>query len=823
MMKRFSWLAFFGLSILFTSVACLSGSSAEEVLEEGEVLPNGLLFRPVSFSSPLDGPGIQVHFPGQNKVKVTLRQSDGEPGVARGRKVATLKKQVDLATFADLADGTYDLVLQQGASKWVRDDIVVAGTPVILHDVTSGLVIDFGGLENVQVAVRLDDGLPDSVGGGVWTINRQSGLQTYPILGGSYDVRLRLGATEYVIHGVDCDGGPCAVSGIGETLTVDFGELENVQLALRVSDGEPGTIGGSVWTQNRQSGVADYLVLNGEYDLRFRHGAAEFIIDDVDCTQGPCSASGITELLTVDFGGLENIQLALRVADGTPNTIGGSVWTKNRQSDVNTYHVLKADYDLRFRHGAAEFIIDDVACSLGPCSASGIEETLTVDFGALENIQLALRVADGAPNTIGGSVWTKNRQSGVVSYSVLKADYDLRFRHGAAEFIIDDVACGLSPCAASGIAQTLTVDFDELAAIQLSLRVSDGVEGTVGGSVWTKNAQSGVREYDVLRAAYDLRFRQAAAELIIDAVDCSTEACSAGGISTDLTVDLGDTENVKVQLRSMDGEPETVGRGVWTRTNQSGSSTHAVLRDLYDLKLVIDGENHIVDGIDCYSAACGVAFIEGVAVDNSSIFAEPEVEGARIEPTPTVVSVEPAPTAVSAEPTATAVNPEPVPTVVSAEPTPTEVRVESTPTRVPIPAGRNLFEALTPEERRKFIDGWRFRPTPTPVPPTPTPAVPPGRVSEVEVQPGDGEALLTWSEPNSIGGSEIQTYRIVIIPIQRVEIVNGSQRQLLITGLENGVAYRVQINAINADGFGERLLTDEFVPSGDVVLSGDDE
>lgn len=612
-MKRISWLSLLLTSVILTAIACTPSTAS--ALEEGEALPDGHTFRPVAFAANTEGPAVEALFMGLSKVTATLRESDDNDDEAKGKKVQTLKKQSDYALFTDLEPGNYDLVIQQGAAKAIADDIVVEDTLVIVSDFVTDLSIDFGGLEKVKAEVKLDDGQPDSFGKSVWSAKSQSGAHTYPVIIGSYDVRLRIGAAEHVVHGVNCADGPCSVSGIASDLSVDYGALANVKLELKADDGSNATIGKSVWSRSKQTGVVSYAVLRDSYDLRLRHGAVSYVVDGVDCSNSDCSVSGLTETLSVDYGGL--------------------------------------------------------------------------------------------------------------------------------------------------------------AAVKLELRATDGTNGDVGGSVWSKRGQSGVVSYEVLRGNYDLRLRQAGATLVLDDVDCLSNACSVSEISQTLVVDLGDLTNVKVQLRDADGQPETLGKSVWTRNKQAGSTDHEVLRDVFDLKLVADGRTHIVDGVDCRSSECRVSLLGGVVTNHSPALTD--YGPALVHPTPTP------------------------------EARRTQAwRNDSRPTRV-APDGTV----------------WVIRATATPVPPTPTPAVPPGAVQNLEVQPGDGNALLTWEAPEDVGGSPIQTYRVIIQPLQRVALVNASLDHLLIEGLENGVPHHIQINAISAGGHGKRTLTHEFVPLPGLLVERD--
>ncbi len=77
----------------------------------------------------------------------------------------------------------------------------------------------------------------------------------------------------------------------------------------------------------------------------------------------------------------------------------------------------------------------------------------------------------------------------------------------------------------------------------------------------------------------------------------------------------------------------------------------------------------------------------------------------------------------------------------------------------------------------------------------------PGRPTAVAAQPLHNELFVTWKPPTSTGGRAIQSYRISVNG-QVLGSVAGRARSVTITGLRNGVSYRVGVAARNADGVG---------------------
>jgi fibro-slime domain-containing protein/RHS repeat-associated protein len=88
----------------------------------------------------------------------------------------------------------------------------------------------------------------------------------------------------------------------------------------------------------------------------------------------------------------------------------------------------------------------------------------------------------------------------------------------------------------------------------------------------------------------------------------------------------------------------------------------------------------------------------------------------------------------------------------------------------------------------------------------------PGAPRTVAAVAGDGSATVTWSAPESDGGSPVLFYRIEPLPAGAPVTVPGGTFSALIPGLENGTAYTFIVRAQNAVGVGP-----ESAPSASVL------
>jgi chitinase len=326
---------------------------------------------------------------------------------------------------------------------------------------------------------------------------------------------------------VNCEGDSCSQSGRGVSLLVNYGGLSGVNLDIREGDDAIPGSGNLVQSHVVQNGQKTYKLWKGSYDLVFKVGSTELILDSVDCESSVCTAGNISSTLTVDYEGLTDISMALHQADGVMKTTGEMIDVRAMQSGQKTYKVLRSHYDLVFEMGPSRFIVDSLDCTTGNCSPGDIAATLSVDFQNLEDISMEIRVADGRVDSSGPMVQLFTEQSGHKTYNVFFSQYDLIFKKGASVLIKDAVDCRSVSCDGGRIAADLMVDLGEVAA-SVEIRVDDGQDGSTGGLVEIYPSQSGVQRYSVLRGIYDVSMKDRDWTLVEDAIDCSDKTCKLG-------------------------------------------------------------------------------------------------------------------------------------------------------------------------------------------------------------------------------------------------------------------------------------------------------
>lgn len=323
----------------------------------------------------------------------------------------------------------------------------------------------------------------------------------------------------------------------------------------------------------------------------------------VNCGGRSCSQSGRDASLSVNYGGLSGVNLDIREdSDGAPGS-GGLVQSHAIQGGQKTYTLWKGFYDLVFKVGSSELILDSVDCTSGSCVAENITSTLTVDYEGLTDISMTLHQADAVMKTTGEMIDVRAGQSGQKTYKVLRGHYDLAFEMGASRFVVDSVDCSNDNCSPGDIAATLSVDFQGLEDISMEVRMADGRAGSSGPMVQLLTAQSGHKTYNVFFSQYDLIFKKGASELIKDAVDCRSINCDAGRIAANLMVDLGEVE-ASVEIRVDDGQKGSTGGLVEIHPSQSGARRYSVLRGVYDVSMKDNDWTLVEDAIDCSDKTC---------------------------------------------------------------------------------------------------------------------------------------------------------------------------------------------------------------------------
>jgi hypothetical protein len=96
----------------------------------------------------------------------------------------------------------------------------------------------------------------------------------------------------------------------------------------------------------------------------------------------------------------------------------------------------------------------------------------------------------------------------------------------------------------------------------------------------------------------------------------------------------------------------------------------------------------------------------------------------------------------------------------------------------------------------------------SPSPPDPKPPVifPPGAPTQVIAAPGDGQATVSWTAPQSSGSFPITDYQAYADPGGHTCLVSVPLTSCTIKGLTNGTEYSVTVRALNGAGWGSYSL-----------------
>ena len=229
--------------------------------------------------------------------------------------------------------------------------------------------------------------------------------------------------------------------------------------------------GDIISTSSGQSGQKTYKVLRGLYDAVFRMGTSEFILDGLDCRADTCAARNFSSVLSVDYGRLSDVHLEIREWDRKSATAGHLLRSHGGQSGLKTYHVLKSRYDLVFRKGAAESIVDSIDCTRTTCRTESISAELLVRLGPVPTV-VEIRADDRHEGTTGALIESFDDQAGDKRYPVLRGRYDLSLRDTDWSFVGDSIDCRSGSCEFEGAVNERTqqkTERDEIRSLQLRL------------------------------------------------------------------------------------------------------------------------------------------------------------------------------------------------------------------------------------------------------------------------------------------------------------------------------------------------------------------
>jgi hypothetical protein len=472
---------------------------------------------------------LTVDFPGIEDVHVYVRTNDGIAGTAAGGQVEGKTNQ-DGGTSFVLLKNIYDVVLVRGAKVKIMDAVNCAGATCLVADIVATLTVEFPGIEDVHVYVRTNDGVVGTATGGqVEAKTYQDGGTSFFLLKNTYDVVLVRGAKTKIMDAVSCTGPTCLVTNIVATLAVEFPGIEDVHVYVRTNDGVAGTAtGGQVEAKTNQDSETSFVLLKNTYDVVLVRGAKTMIIDGVNCTGATCQVNDIVASLTVDFPGINDVHVYVRVDDENAGIAsGGLVESETYQDGGTSFVLLKNTYDVVLVRGGKTKIIDSVSCTAEICEVKDIVATLTVEFPGIEGVHVYVYTNDDAAGTAtGGLVESKTYQDNETSFVLLKNTYDVVLVRGAKVKIVDAVDCTDVTCMVDEVVAAMAVYFPTLSGVHVYVRVVDGTLGTaVGGIVETRLYQSESIVVNVLRNHYDVVIVKATDTEIHDAVDCTAAAC----------------------------------------------------------------------------------------------------------------------------------------------------------------------------------------------------------------------------------------------------------------------------------------------------------
>ena len=106
----------------------------------------------------------------------------------------------------------------------------------------------------------------------------------------------------YVLDDLDCSNDTCEAKEFSSVLSVDYGGLSGVTLEIRERDKKLTTAGRLLRGSDQQGGFKTYHVLRNFYDVALVKGAAELIVDSVDCRGPTCLIGDVTNDLAINLG-----------------------------------------------------------------------------------------------------------------------------------------------------------------------------------------------------------------------------------------------------------------------------------------------------------------------------------------------------------------------------------------------------------------------------------------------------------------------------------------------------------------------------------------
>ena len=419
------------------------------------------------------------------------------------------------------------------------------------------------------------------------------------------------GTHTFLVNGTQV---PVQVSGCTLTsgnLTVKFPGIGSVHTYLKKSDGVAGTATGQqIGEQLYKNDQAIFAnVLNGVYDLVVVKNSKSMVLDNV-IVIGDKTVENIVATLTVNFPGVSSVHSYIKLDDGVAGTVGGAVDERLYKNETTSLAVLKGMYDVVVVKNAKQLIVDDVDCTGDTCTVENIVKTMTVNFPGISSVHSYVKLDDAVANAAGGgAVDERLYKNETTSLAVLKGMYDVIVVKNAKQLIVDAVDCTDSgTCTVDNIVATLTVNFPGVSSVHSYIKLDDGVAGTVGGAVDERLYKNETTSLAVLKGMYDVIVVKNAKQLIVDAVNCTGNTCTVENIVKTMTINFPGISSVHSYVKLDDAVANTAGGGaVDERLYKNEATSLAVLKGMYDVVVVKNAKQLIVDAVDCTdSGTCTV-------------------------------------------------------------------------------------------------------------------------------------------------------------------------------------------------------------------------
>ena len=527
-----------------------------------------------------------------------------------GGLIWTAYNQHGASRTYNVLKNTYDLKLRQGPKVLDVANISCTGETCNAGDVIAQLTVDLSGtwLAGINVELYKDDG------GIIWTAyNQQGAVRTYNVLKNTYDLKLRQGPKVLDVANINCTGETGSAGDVTAQLTINLTGLGVFNTELHLNDSLAGSAGSLIWTAYNQSGTLVYNVLKNTYDVLLRQGSNLYSWDAADCTGDTCVLDKAT--LTVNFPGISGVHVYLRNNDGVVGTAtGANVQVQYNQINSAVFTGLTPGlYDVVLVRNAKTKIVDAVLALGGNAAVNNIVQTLTVDFTGVKGVHVYVRTNDGkVGEATGGDVEVLYYQNDKATIIVLENTYDVVLVRNAKTKVVDAVNCeGPSACEVKDIVQTLKVNFPGINGVHVYVRTDDGIsnESATGGNVEVLYNQNGSASIPVLENTYDVVLVRNAKTKVVDAVACEgPSACTVDNIVSTLSISFPGFNGVHVYVRTDDGKVyQATGGDVEVLYNQNGSATFVLLKNYYDVVLVINGSTGIADAVNCTGATCTLA------------------------------------------------------------------------------------------------------------------------------------------------------------------------------------------------------------------------